>query len=109
MQFLTCLTLIFKEGWIVSEVLYSLITIVTPIAYPLAVLPPLLQKVSVLMPTTYAITGIRHFLIAENMEFTLWDAYSRLIIIGVFWVLSGLLMFHIVDRKVRREGTLGEY
>ena len=103
------LTLIFKEGWIVSEVLYSLITIVTPIAYPLAVLPPLLQKVSVLMPTTYAITGIRHFLIAENMEFTLWDAYSRLIIIGVFWVLSGLLMFHIVDRKVRREGTLGEY
>lgn len=103
------LTLIFKEGWIVSEVLYSLITIVTPIAYPLAVLPPLLQKVSVLMPTTYAITGIRHFLIAENMEFTLWDAYSRLIIIGVFWVLTGLLMFHIVDRKVRREGTLGEY
>jgi len=103
------LTLIFKEGWIVSEVLYSLITIVTPIAYPLAVLPPLLQKLSVMMPTTYAITGIRHFLIAETMEFTVWDAYSRLIIIGVCWVVTGLLMFHIVDRKVRREGTLGEY
>ncbi len=103
------LALIFKEGWIVSEVLYSLITIVTPIAYPLAVLPPLLQKLSVMMPTTYAITGIRHFLIAETMEFTVWDAYSRLIIIGVCWVVTGLLMFHIVDRKVRREGTLGEY
>ncbi len=103
------LALIFKEGWIVSEVLYSLITIVTPIAYPLAVLPPLLQKLSRTMPTTYAITGIRHFLIAENMEFALWDAYSRLIIIGVCWVLTGLLIFHIVDRKVRREGTLGEY
>ena len=103
------LALIFKEGWIVSEVLYSLITIVTPIAYPLAVLPPLLQKISVMMPTTYAITGIRHFLIAETMEFTVWDAYSRLIIIGVCWVVTGLLMFQIVDRKVRREGTLGEY
>lgn len=103
------LALIFKEGWIISEVLYSLITIVTPIAYPLAVLPPLLQKISVAMPTTYAITGIRHFLIAENMEFTMWNAYSRLIIIGVCWVVTGLFMFQIVDRKVRREGTLSEY
>lgn len=103
------LALIFKEGWIVSEVLYSLITIVTPIAYPLAVLPPLLQKLSKAMPTTYAITGIRHFLIAENMEFPLWDAYSRLIVIGVCWVIMGLVIFHIVDRRVRREGTLAEY
>jgi ABC-2 type transport system permease protein len=103
------LALIFKEGWIVSEVLYSLITIVTPIAYPLAVLPPLLQTVSRTMPTTYAITGIRHFLINENMEFALWDAYSRLIIIGVVWVVTGLIVFSIVDRRVRREGTLAEY
>ncbi len=103
------LALIFKEGWIVSEVLYSLITIVTPIAYPLAVLPPLLQTLSKTMPTTYAITGIRHFLIAETMDLSMWDAYSRLIIIGVIWVLTGLLTFQIVDRKVRREGTLAEY
>ncbi|MGD2250240.1 MAG: ABC transporter permease [Candidatus Methanofastidiosia archaeon] len=103
------LALIFKEGWIVSEVLYSLITIVTPIAYPLAVLPPLLQRISRVMPTTYAITGIRHFLVAENMEFTLMTAYTRLIIIGVCWVVTGLIMFHIVDGRVRREGTLAEY
>jgi len=103
------LALIFKEGWIVSEVFYSLITIVTPIAYPLAVLPPLIQSVSKTMPTTYAITGIRHFLVAETMNFSLLDAYSRLIIIGVCWVAIGLVMFSIVDRKVRREGTLGEY
>ncbi|MBU7047736.1 MAG: ABC transporter permease, partial [Theionarchaea archaeon] len=103
------LALIFKEGWIVSEVLYSLITIVTPIAYPLAVLPPLLQTLSKTMPTTYAITGIRHFLIAESMELSMWDAYSRLVIIGVVWVITGLLVFQVVDRKVRREGTLAEY
>lgn len=103
------LALIFKEGWIISEVMYSLITIVTPIAYPLAVLPPLLQTLSRAMPTTYAITGIRHSLIAETMEFSLGDAYSRLIIIGVIWVITGLLIFQVVDRKVRREGTLAEY
>jgi ABC-2 type transport system permease protein len=103
------LALIFKEGWIISEVLYSLITIVTPIAYPLAVLPPLLQRISRVMPTTYAITGIRHFLVAENMEFTLMTAYSRLIVIGVCWVVTGLIIFRIVDGRVRREGTLSEY
>lgn len=103
------LALIFKEGWVIGEVLYSLITIVTPIAYPLAVLPPMLQKISRVMPTTYAITGIRHFLVNENMGFTLMTAYIRLLVIGGCWVVAGLIIFYSVDKRVRREGTLSEY
>jgi ABC-2 type transport system permease protein len=106
---LSSLVLIFKEGWIISEILYSVIIIVTPIAYPLAVLPSILQKISLYMPTTYGITTIRHFLIGEVSSFTIVDAVIRLLIIGAVWVVFGLCIFTIVDNRVRRRGELGTY
>lgn len=105
----SALTLIFKEGWIVSEALHSLISIVTPIAYPLAVLPVVLQKVSLTLPTTYGITTVRHFLMGETISYSPGTALVRLAGISVLWISSGLFVFDRIDRKVRREGTLGEY
>ena len=105
----SALALIFKEGWIVSEIFYSVISIVTPIAYPLAVLPVFLQKLSMVFPTTYGILGIRYFLMGEIIGFSLWDVFVRMLVIGVFWVMFGLFIFNVVDKRVRREGTLGEY
>jgi ABC-2 type transport system permease protein len=105
----SALTLIFKEGWIISEILASTISIVTPIAYPLAVLPSLLQKIALFFPTTYGIMGIRHFLMGEILSFTMWDAFWRLLFLGVLWTGFGLFVFNVVDRRVRREGTLSEY
>ncbi|MFQ6089612.1 MAG: ABC transporter permease [Candidatus Methanofastidiosia archaeon] len=105
----SALTLIFKEGWIVSEILHSVITIVTPIAYPLAVLPTFLQKLSTAFPTTYGILGIRHYLMGEVIGFSIFEIFSRMILLAILWIGFGLFIFNIVDRKVRREGTLGEY
>ena len=106
---LSSLVLIFKEGWIISEILYSFMIIVTPIAYPLAVLPSILQKISMYMPTTYGISTIRHFLIGESLGFSVFDAVLRLLVIGVLWVIFGLFIFNIVDRRVRNKGELGTY
>ena len=106
---LSSLVLIFKEGWIISEILYSFMIIVTPIAYPLAVLPSILQKISMYMPTTYGISTIRHFLIGESLGFSVFDAVLRLLAIGVLWVIFGLFIFNIVDRRVRNKGELGTY
>jgi len=106
---LSSLVLIFKEGWIISEILYSFMIIVTPIAYPLAILPSILQKISMYMPTTYGISTIRHFLIGESLGFSVFDAVLRLLAIGVLWVIFGLFIFNIVDRRVRNKGELGTY
>ena len=40
------LTLLVKQGWTISEAVYTLLTVITPIAYPLSVMPDFLQKVS---------------------------------------------------------------
>jgi len=106
---MAALALIFKEGWIVSQVLSSIINVITPVAYPLAILPLFLQKASLIFPTTYGIITIRHFLIGENLPFSVAASFLRLFLLTIFWVAFGLVVFTIIDRKTRREGTLGHY
>ena len=102
-------TLIFKQGWIVSEILASIVMVITPIAYPLAVLPLFLQKAALVVPTTYGILGVRHFLLGEQMGFTVGTAFLRLALLCVAWVAFGLVIFGVVDRWSRRSGTLSHY
>lgn len=103
------LALIFKEGWIVSEIMHSIIAVVTPIAYPLAVLPIFLRAIAKYMPTTYGVLGIRHFLIGERVFFSIPEAVFKLLGFSVVWVGLGIMIFLLIDKKVRRDGTLAHY
>ncbi len=107
--FVASLALIFKQGWMIAEILHSLVSIATPIAYPLAVLPTFLQKVAKIFPTTYGITLARHFLLGERTIWGVAEGTFRLILLGFCWILFGLIVFNMIDRKVRREGTLAYY
>jgi ABC-2 type transport system permease protein len=103
------LALIYKAGWVIAESLHSVISVVTPIAYPLAVLPIFLQKAAHFLPTTYGILTMRHFLIGEDMGFSVASSLLRLSLLCVGWAAFGVFIFSVVDRKTRREGTLGHY
>jgi ABC-2 type transport system permease protein len=103
------LTLILKQGWLVSEALSGLMMIITPIAYPLAVLPVFLKKAAMFLPTTYGIMTVRHFLIGERLDFSLATAFIRLLLLGIFWVGVGIIFFELIDRKTRRSGTVAHY
>jgi ABC-2 type transport system permease protein len=102
-------TLIFKQGWLISEALGSLLMVVTPIAYPLAVLPVFMQKAALTVPTTYGILAARHFLLGEQMGFSVGTAFLRVAVLCVTWVVFGLVVFALIDRYTRRSGTLSHY
>jgi ABC-2 type transport system permease protein len=102
-------TLIFKQGWLISEALGSILMVVTPIAYPLAVLPVFMQKVALTVPTTYGIMTVRHFLLGEQMGFSVGAAFLRVGVLCVVWVVFGLVVFALIDRYTRRSGTLSHY
>lgn len=108
-MFMASFTLIFKQGWLVSEALASIMMVLTPIAYPLAVLPAFMQKMALFVPTTYGILTARHFLMGERIEFTLRDAFVRLGLLSLLWVGFGLVVFMLIDRWTRRSGTLSHY
>jgi ABC-2 type transport system permease protein len=102
-------TLIFKQGWLISEALGSLLMVITPIAYPLAVLPLFMQKAALAVPTTYGIMTARHFLLGEQMGFSVGTAFLRVALLCVVWVVFGLVIFAAIDRSTRRSGTLSHY
>ncbi len=102
-------TLIFKQGWIISEALGSILVVITPIAYPLAVLPLFMQKAALAVPTTYGILVVRHALTGEQIGFTVGQAFLRVGILSVVWVAFGLVIFAVIDRYTRRSGTLSHY
>jgi ABC-2 type transport system permease protein len=103
------LTIALKQWWVVSEALSTLIVVVTPIAYPLAVLPLVLRKMSMFLPTTYGIIGVRHFLLGEELVIGLPTIILRLFLILVVWLTFGMIVFLIMDRFGRKRGSLSIY
>ncbi len=103
------LTLVLKQGWLVSEALSGIMMVITPIAYPLAVLPLFMQKAALFLPTTYGVMTARHFLVGETMQFSVATAFIRLVVLGIFWVAVGIIIFEVIDRRTRRSGTISHY
>lgn len=103
------LTIALKQWWVVSEALSTLIVVVTPIAYPLAVLPLVLRRMSMFLPTTYGIIGVRHFLLGEELVIGLPTIIIRLFLILIVWLTFGMIVFLIMDRYGRKKGSLSIY
>ncbi len=103
------LTIGLKQWWVISETVSTLINIITPIAYPLAILPVFLQKIALILPTTYGVMGVRHFLIGENLTISVPAIFLRLSIMLVIWICFGLGIFLLMDRYGRKKGVLSLY
>jgi ABC-2 type transport system permease protein len=106
---IAALSLILKEGWIVSDAFYSVMTILSPVAYPLTVLPTIAQQASAMFPTAPALIGMRTFLIIDYVPEVVGNVFLHLLALGVVWILFGVFVFHITDKYVRKRGMLKKY
>jgi len=107
--FVSALGLVLKEGWIVAEGLHSIMMILSPVAYPLAVLPNIAQQISVLIPTAPALEGMRSFLLKDYTAEMVGNVFLHLLALDISWVIFGVVMFYLIDRYVRGRGALGKY
>lgn len=106
---ISALGLILKEGWVVSDGLYSIMMILSPVAYPLIVLPTIAQQASALFPTAPALIGMRSFLIEGYHAEAFGNVFVHLLILGAAWILFGILVFRITDVYVRKKGMLTKF
>ncbi len=106
---ISALGLILKEGWVVSDSLYSIMMILSPVAYPLIVLPTLAQKASALFPTAPALIGMRSFLIEDYHTEAFGNVFLHLLFLGAAWILFGVLVFRLTDIYVRKRGMLKKF
>jgi len=106
---ISALGLILREGWVVSDVLYSIMMILSPVAYPLVVLPTIAQKASALFPTAPALIGIRTFLMENYHAEAFGNVFLHLLLLGTAWILFGVLVFRLTDGYVRKRGMLKKF
>ena len=106
---ISALGLILKEGWVVSDSLYSIMMILSPVAYPLAVLPTVAQQASYLFPTAPALIGMRSFLIENYQPEVVGNVFLHLLALGAAWILFGIVVFRITDVYVRKRGMLKKF
>lgn len=106
---ISAIGLLLKEGWVVSDILYSTMTILSPVAYPLVVLPTLAQQASAFFPTAPALIGMRSFLIENYQAEAFGNVFLHLLILGAAWILFGVLVFKITDKYVRKKGLLTKF
>ncbi|HSQ52848.1 MAG TPA: ABC transporter permease [Acidobacteriota bacterium] len=106
---ISALGLILREGWVVSDALYSIMMILSPVAYPLVVLPTIAQKASALFPTAPALIGIRSFLMENYHAEAFGNVFLHLLLLGTVWILFGVLVFHLTDGYVRKRGMLKKF
>jgi ABC-2 type transport system permease protein len=106
---ISALGLVLKEGWVVSDALYSIMTILSPVAYPLIVLPTVAQQASALFPTAPALIGMRSFLIENYHAEAFGNVFLHLLALGAAWILFGVLIFRLTDVYVRKRGMLKKF
>jgi len=106
---ISALGLVLKEGWIVAEGLHSILTILSPVAYPLLVLPTIARQASNVFPTAPALVGMRTFLIEGYKPETVGNVFLHLLALNVVWILFGVFIFRLADVYVRKRGSLEKY
>jgi len=106
---ISSLGLILKEGWIVAEGLHSILTILSPVAYPLLVLPTLARQASNIFPTAPALVGMRTFLIEGYQPEMIGNVFLHLLALSAAWILFGIFIFRLADVYVRKRGSLEKY
>lgn len=104
-----CIVLLAKQGWMIVELITSTLLLVAPTAYPLAVLPPILQYVSLASPLTWSVEGFRGFMMDGLAYAGVVQAVVSLIVLDVIFVVTGMLMFRYTERYVRSKGALEQF
>jgi ABC-type polysaccharide/polyol phosphate export permease len=104
-----CIVLLAKQAWMVVEFLSSILFLVAPMSYPIAVLPPLLQYLAIGSPLTWSIEGFRGFLMEGLSYSAVGTTVLALIILDVIFIAVGVLMFNKAERYVRSRGALSQF
>ncbi len=99
-------TLLIKEvhGWI--HTLEWVFFLFSPIRYPVRV-NPITALVSTLVPLTWALVAIRGIILLNGEGVRLWRTVGILAVMDVVLLVGGYFAFLSLERKTRRDGTIG--
>jgi ABC-2 type transport system permease protein len=101
--------MITKRGDPVGWVFTTLTGLLSGVLFPVSVLPPYLQVVSALLPTTHALRALRLTLLNGVVLNDIWPELIFLTVTCCLTIPLGLLAFRVGFDKARKTGSLGQY
>jgi ABC-2 type transport system permease protein len=106
---IVCIVLVAKQGWMIVEVLSSVLMLVAPMTYPIVVLPPLLQYLSYASPLTWSVEGFRGFLMHGIAYNGFIQVVLALVVLDIVFLTFGMLIFRATEKNVRERGALAQF
>jgi ABC-2 type transport system permease protein len=101
------LPLLFPErGSQMTHVIIALLLLISGVYYPVSVLPPWMQTLSLISPATYVLEGVRAGLLEGATVEMVWSQLWPLLIIGAVTLPVGLKIFNWAERYAKRTGKL---
>jgi len=101
------LPLLFPErGAQMTHIVIAILLLVSGVYYPIEVLPTVLQKLGVVSPATYVLTGVREALLEGTPIDQLWQYIWPVLIMGLVLIPAGLWVFNLAERYAKRSGKL---
>lgn len=99
-------TLLIKEvhGWV--HTLEWVFFLFSPIRYPVQV-NPITRLVSTFVPLTWALVAIRGIILLDQQKVSLWQTVAVLLMMDAVLLVGGYYVFALLERKTRRDGTVG--
>ena len=99
--------LLFPErGSQMTHVFIALLLLVSGVYYPVDVLPGVLQKISVISPATYVLSGVRKALLDGAGLVDLWAFIWPVLLMGIVLIPAGLWVFRQAEIYAKRTGKL---
>jgi ABC-2 type transport system permease protein len=87
----------------------GIVMIFCGITYPLAILPDWMQSVARWLPQTYVISAVRSASLSSYGLSALLPDLKMLALFGAFWLTAGYVLFHLMERRARKTGAIGQY
>lgn len=79
------------------------------ITFPVSLGPAWMQNVARWLPQTFIIRGMRNAILAGATLSDLLPDIGALLLFGAFWLGAGYLLFHLMERRARQTGAIGQY
>lgn len=98
-----------KEANSIVYLVRGLVMIFCGITFPVAVLPPVMQKVAYWLPQTHSIQAFRLAALANADLSRLAPDLLALLGFGVVWLALGYVLFQWMERRARQTGAIGQY
>jgi ABC-2 type transport system permease protein len=107
--FFASVVLIAKRAWMAVELLVSFIKLLTPMSYPIVVLPFYLQVAAQGIPTYQALESYRQFLLLGPFSPSAWFSLGVLLVLDAIIIIVGWLIFRASDHYIRYRASLAKF